>query len=67
MSVFLLSGPARIGDGWSGTSRGLHVQLVRTAGRTLAVVGESADDVATTARSFVTTVASAAPAGRFSG
>ena len=61
VSVFLLSGPARIGDGWSGTSRGLHVQLVRTAGRTLAVVGESADDVATTARSFVTTVATAAP------
>jgi hypothetical protein len=61
VSVFLLSGPARIGDGWSGTSRGLHVRLVRTAGRTLAVVGESADDVATTARSFVTTVATAAP------
>ena len=61
VSVFLLSGPARIGDGWAGTSRGLHVQLVRTAGRTLAVVGESADDVAATARSFVTTVATAAP------
>jgi hypothetical protein len=61
VSVFLLSGPARIGDGWSGTARGLHVRLVRAAGRTLAVVGESADDVATTARSFVTTVAKATP------
>ncbi len=61
VSVFLLSGPARIGDGWSGTARGLHVRLVRAAGRTLAVVGESADDVATTARSFVTTVATATP------
>ena len=62
VSVFLLSGPARIGDGWSGTARGLHVRLVRAAGRTLAVVGESEEDVATTARSFATTVASAAPA-----
>ena len=61
VSVFLLSGPARIGDGWSGTARGLHVRLVRAAGRTLAVVGESAHDVATTARSFVTTVAKATP------
>jgi hypothetical protein len=61
VSVFLLSGPARIGDGWSGTSRGLHVRLVRAAGRTLAVVGESAEDVATTARSFATTVATATP------
>jgi hypothetical protein len=61
VSVFLLSGPARIGDGWSGTARGLHVRLVRAAGRTLAVVGESAEDVATTARSFATTVARATP------
>lgn len=61
VSVFLLSGPARIRDGWSGTARGLHVRLVRAAGRTLAVVGESADDVATTARSFVRTVATATP------
>jgi hypothetical protein len=61
VSVFLLSGPARIGDGWAGTARGLHVRLVRAAGRTLAVVGESADDVATTARSFATTVAKATP------
>ena len=56
VSVFLLSGPARIGDGWSGTSRGLHVRLVRAAGRTLAVVGESAADVAATARAFAVTV-----------
>ena len=61
VSVFLLSGPARIRGGWSGTARGLHVRLVRAAGRTLAVVGESADDVATTARSFVRTVATATP------
>ena len=67
VSVFVLSGPARIGDGWSGTARGLHVSLLRAAGRTLAVVGESADDVATTARSFATTVAAAPPRDRSSG
>jgi hypothetical protein len=59
VSVFLLSGPARIGDGWSGTSRGLRVRLVRAAGRTAAIVGESAADVAATARAFLTTVARA--------
>lgn len=58
VSVFLLSGPARIGDGWSGTARGLHVRLLRAAGRTLAVVGESEGDVSATARSFLVTVAS---------
>ena len=52
VSVFVLSGPARIGDGWSGTARGLHVRLLRAAGRTLAVVGESAADVAATALAF---------------
>jgi hypothetical protein len=57
VSVFLLSGPARIGDGWSGTARGLHVRLLRAAGRTLAVVGESEADVAATARAFTVTVA----------
>jgi hypothetical protein len=63
VSIFLLSGPARIGDGWSGTARGLHVRLLRAAGRTLAVVGESAADVEATARAFTVTVATA-PAGR---
>ena len=63
MSVFLLSGPARIGDGWSGTARGLHVRLLRAAGRTLAIVGESEADVAATARAFTMTVARA-PDGR---
>jgi hypothetical protein len=63
VSVFLLSGPARIGDGWSGRSRGLHVRLLRAVGRTLAVVGEDEADVAATARRFRHTVATtAAPA-----
>ncbi len=57
VSVFLLSGPARIGDGWSGRARGLHVRLLRAVGRTLAVVGEDEGDVAATARYFRHTVA----------
>jgi hypothetical protein len=61
VSVFLLSGPARIRDGWSGTARGLHVRLLRAAGRTLAIVGESEADVAATARAFTTTRALALP------
>jgi hypothetical protein len=63
VSVFLLSGPARIGDGWSGMSRGLHVRLLRAVGRTLAIVGESEADVAATARAFTLTVALALPCG----
>jgi hypothetical protein len=61
VSVFLLSGPARIREGWSGTARGLHVRLLRAAGRTLAIVGESEADVAATARAFTTTRALALP------
>ncbi|HUL77215.1 MAG TPA: hypothetical protein VL691_08120 [Vicinamibacteria bacterium] len=61
VSVFLLAGPARIGGGWSGVSHGLHVRLLRAAGRYVAVVGESADDVAATARAFTMTVATATP------
>ncbi len=57
LSVFLLPGPARIGDGWSGRSRGFHVRLLRAAGRTVAIVGENEADVAATARSFTSTVA----------
>jgi hypothetical protein len=57
LSIFLLSGPVRIGDGWSGRARGLHVRLVRAAGLTVAIVGESEADVAGAARSFTSTVA----------
>jgi hypothetical protein len=61
VSVFLLPGPARIGDGWSGMSRGLHVRLLRAVGRTVAIVGESEADVAATARRFTLTEAQALP------
>jgi hypothetical protein len=64
VSVFVFSGPARIRDGWSGTSRGLHVRLLRAAGRVLAIVGESERDVAATARAFTLTVAWLTPPGQ---
>jgi hypothetical protein len=59
VSVFLLPGPARIGDGWAGTSRGLHVRLVRALGRPLAVVGTSPAEVEAAALAFTATVATA--------
>jgi hypothetical protein len=63
VSVFLLSGSARIGDGWSGTAHGLHVRLLHAAGRTLAVVGESEVDVEATARAFQVTIANESGSG----
>ena len=59
VSVYVLSGPVRIADGWSGTSRGLNVRLLRAVGRYVAVVGGSAADVAAAARAFASTVATA--------
>jgi hypothetical protein len=63
VSVFVLSGPARIGDGWTGESRGLHVRLLRSAGRVVAVVGEHASVVEALARQFRTSVVLLSPVG----
>jgi hypothetical protein len=57
VSVFLLSGPVRVEDGWAGRIHGLHVRLVRSVGRPLAVVGERERDVDAIARAFASTVA----------
>ena len=57
VSVFVLSGSARIGSGWSGRSHGLQVRLIPSAGRTISVVGESADDVDAVARAFRSSLA----------
>jgi hypothetical protein len=57
VSIFLLSGPTRIRNGWSGRTRGLHVRLLRAVGRTVAVVGEDEAAVAATARFFSFTMA----------
>jgi hypothetical protein len=58
VSVFVLSGPARIGDGWEGRSRGLYVRLVHSASRVIAVVGERERDVAAVALALTTSLAS---------
>jgi hypothetical protein len=57
VSLFVVSGPVRVGDGWAGRSRGLNVRLLRAAGRVLAVVGENAADVEAVTRAFLTSVA----------
>ncbi len=57
VSVLILSGPARIGDGWSGRVGKYQVHLLRSAGRTLAVVGEVASDVDAVSRAFKRTEA----------
>jgi hypothetical protein len=57
VSVFVLSGPARVGTAWSGVSHGLQVRLIPSAGRIVAIVGESAPDVDAVARAFLSTVA----------
>jgi hypothetical protein len=52
VSVFVFSGPARIRDGWQGEYGDLKVRLLRSAGRTLAIVGASRSDVEAFARAF---------------
>jgi hypothetical protein len=57
VSLFVITGPLRARSGWSARVDGLHLRLVRAAGRTLAIVGESEADVAAALRAFSTTVA----------
>lgn len=57
VSVLVLSGPARIGDGWAGEVGRWQVRLLRSAGRTVAVVGEVDADVDAIARAFLRTSA----------
>ncbi len=57
ISVFVLAGPARIGAGWAGSVGRLHVHLLHSAGRTLAIVGPSSADVDAMARAFRTSLA----------
>lgn len=52
VSVFVLSGPARFRDGWAGEFDQLQVRLVRSAGRTVAVVGAVLEDVEAVAHAF---------------
>jgi hypothetical protein len=57
VSVLVMSGPARIGDGWAGEVGRWQVRLLHSAGRTIAVVGEVEADVDAIARSFTRTAA----------
>ncbi len=57
VSVFVFSGPARIGDGWTGRVRKLQVRMLHSAGRTLAIVGEVDSDVEAVAHAFELSVA----------
>ena len=58
VSVYVFSGPARVGDGWQGTFGELRVRLLRSAGRTLAVVGSVESDVDAVTRAFRSSLAS---------
>lgn len=57
VSVLVMSGPARIGGGWSGEVGRWQVRLLHSAGRTIAVVGEVESDVDAVARAFERTEA----------
>jgi hypothetical protein len=57
VSVMVLSGPARIGNGWAGEVGRWQVRLLRSAGRTIAIVGEVESDVDAIARTFLQTAA----------
>lgn len=55
VSLFVLSGPARIGDGWQAEFGDTSVRLLRSAGRTLAIVGASQADVDALSEAFRST------------
>lgn len=57
VSVLVMSGPARVGDGWAGEVGNLKVRLFRSAGRTIAVVGEVESDVNAVCRALLVTYA----------
>ncbi len=57
VSLFVITGPLRARSDWSTLVDGLHLRFVRAAGHTLAIVGESEDDVRAVLRAFATSVA----------
>ena len=57
VSLFVITGPLRARSDWSTRVDGLHLHFVRAAGHTLAIVGESEDDVRAALRAFATSVA----------
>jgi len=57
VSLFVITGPLRARRDWSARVDGLHLRFLRTAGRTLAIVGENEADVYAILRSFATSIA----------
>ena len=57
VSVLVMSGPARIGDGWAGEVGRWQVRLLHSAGRTIAIVGEVESDVEAITHAFLQTAA----------
>jgi hypothetical protein len=61
VSLFVVSGPLRAPATWAATMEGLHLGFIRSAGRTIAIIGESESDVRAALRSFATSFASLDP------
>ncbi len=61
VSVFVVSGPLRAPTAWAATMEGLHLGFIRSAGRTIAILGEDEADVSAALRSFATTFATLDP------
>jgi hypothetical protein len=57
LSLYVISGPARFADSFEATSGGNTVRLLRTAGTTVALVGERAEDVEAFQNTFTTSIA----------
>jgi len=56
-SVFVISGPVRFADTWGTESRGQKVRFLRSAGTTVALVGDKAEDIEAFRSTFTTTLA----------
>jgi hypothetical protein len=57
VSLFVISGPLRAPAVWAASMEGLHLGFIRSAGRTITVIGESESDVSAALRSFTHTFA----------
>ena len=61
LSVFVVSGPARFEETWAGRSRGHSIRLLRSSGRTVAIVATREEDVEAVAATFTTSLAWSTP------
>jgi hypothetical protein len=57
LSLYVIPGPARFADSFEATSGGKTVRLLRTAGTTVALVAERAEDVESFQGTFTTSIA----------